>query len=236
MKKKQTRKRATRVARVTKRKPADLGLRRTPLQARALATFERILEVTAELLDEFGTEGVTTNHIAKAAGINVATLYQYFPNKQAVLVALFERQAAQRTGIGESILTELGGGRDWRSTVDAAIDAFVLLRRSARGVIPLRRAMRSNPQLLEYDRQDTIRGSRALADRLVKVGGVARDEAELVARCTAETVAAMLDMWLLESAGQDDRITQQTKLIVERYLAPYLDPQAPRQTRARKRR
>ena len=82
--------------RLPRRKATDLDLRRTPLQSRGQATFERILDATARLLDEVPTEAITTNLMAKAAGINVATLYQYFPNKQAVMLALFLRESVER--------------------------------------------------------------------------------------------------------------------------------------------
>lgn len=226
--------------RVTKprraRRVADLELRRTPLQARGQATFERILEVTAGLLEERGAEALTTNHIARAAGINVATLYQYFPNKQAVLLALFESQTAHRSGLAEGIVRDLGTAQDWRKVVDAAVDAVVEQRRTMRGVLPLRQAMRSNPQLLEFDRKDTIRASGVLAEKLAALGGVARSDADLIARCTIEVVSALLDVWLIESGGRDDRFVGQAKDMVRAYLAPYFDPPAPRATNVRRKR
>ena len=84
-----------------RRKPTELDLRRTPMQARGQATFDRILDATAQLLEKVGTDALTTNLIAKAADVNVATLYQYFPNKQAVLLSLFERQSEARIALGE---------------------------------------------------------------------------------------------------------------------------------------
>jgi len=221
----------------TSGRKTDVELRRRPVQARGQATFERILDVTAQLLDEHGVEALTTNHIAKAVGINVATLYQYFPNKQAVLLSLFKRQTAHRSGSAERLLADLDGARGWRRVVHAAIDAAVDLRRTTRGVLPLRQAMRSNPQLLEYDRQDTILTAAVLASKLVEIGGVGRAEAELVARCAMEMISAILDMWLIESGGRDGRVVRQVKALVEGYLAPYLDRgRPPRRARPPKRR
>src|SRR5678816_2616402 len=87
-----------------RRKPTELDLRRTPMQARGQATFDRILDATAQLLEKVGTDALTTNLIAKAADVNVATLYQYFPNKQAVLLSLFERQSEAQIQLGERML------------------------------------------------------------------------------------------------------------------------------------
>ena len=96
-----------------RRKPTELHLRRTPMQARGQATFERILDATAQLLEKVGTDTLTTNLIARAATVNVATLYQYFPNKQAVLLALFQRQSEARIELGERLLGGFADAPDW---------------------------------------------------------------------------------------------------------------------------
>ena len=210
-------------ARGPRRKATELDLRRTPLQARGQATFERILDATARLLDEVGTEGISTNLIAKAAGVNVATLYQYFPNKQAVLLALFQRQSDQRIDIGASMVEGIGGSRDWRRVLSEAIDSIADLRRSEAGATALRQAMRSSPDLLAHDVQGNLHAARRLADELVNAGSATPDEAKLVARCTMEVLTSLLDMWAVESGGRDNRIVEQVKAMLEGYLTPYLE-------------
>ena len=64
--------------------------RKRPQQARAKNTVARILAATAELINEGGLDSVTTNKIAERAHINIASLYQYFANKEAVINALIE--------------------------------------------------------------------------------------------------------------------------------------------------
>lgn len=65
--------------------------RKRPRQARAQATVEAILEATAQLLSEVGYAKTTTNRIAERAGVSIGSLYEYFPNKDALLVALMEQ-------------------------------------------------------------------------------------------------------------------------------------------------
>ncbi len=65
--------------------------RKTPIQARAAATVEALEEATIQVLLKLGLERLTTNHVAKRAGVSVGTLYQYYPNKQSLLSALLER-------------------------------------------------------------------------------------------------------------------------------------------------
>lgn len=75
-------------------KTAELELepRKTPQQSRSLATVEAIYDATIQVLLRDGLEGLTTVHVAQRAGVSVGTLYQYFPNKQALLFAVLERK------------------------------------------------------------------------------------------------------------------------------------------------
>lgn len=206
-------------------KDRDLSFR-SPLLARGQATFEAILDATAALLEEFGIDAVTTNRVAATAGINVATLYHYFPNKQAIMVALFERQTHRRATVARDALDGLQRGGHWQSAISAAIDAVICLRLSEPGVVALRMAMRSNPQLKVFDREDTLLVSRALADKIVADGSTSREEADTVAYCCVETIGALLDAWQIDSGGRDDQIVVQLKRMIERFVAPYFDPRS----------
>lgn len=68
---------------------------RKPRQERARYKVELILEATIRLLEKQDLDGLTTNAIAAAAGVSIGTLYQYFPNKAAILDALADREAAE---------------------------------------------------------------------------------------------------------------------------------------------
>ena len=65
--------------------------RKTPQQSRSVATVEAIYIATIQVLLSHGAERLTTVHVAQRAGVSVGTLYQYFPNKQALLFAVLER-------------------------------------------------------------------------------------------------------------------------------------------------
>ena len=66
-----------------------------PKQARARATVEAILQATELMINEDGFEEISTNKIAKRAGVSIGSLYQFFPNKEAIFVALEERLIEQ---------------------------------------------------------------------------------------------------------------------------------------------
>ena len=65
--------------------------RKTPRQARSRATVDALLEATTRVLAEQGYERTTTNRIAQVAGVSVGSLYQYFPNKDAIITGLVDR-------------------------------------------------------------------------------------------------------------------------------------------------
>jgi AcrR family transcriptional regulator len=76
------------------RKTQSIAPRRRPSQARAKHKVEWVLEAAAQV---FRSEGraATTNRIAQRAGVSVGTLYEYFPNKEALLLALAERHVEE---------------------------------------------------------------------------------------------------------------------------------------------
>src|SRR5262252_4486356 len=65
--------------------------RKQPRQARSKATVDTILEATARVLIKHGYDGLTTNGVAVAAGVSIGSLYQYFPNKEALVAGLIAR-------------------------------------------------------------------------------------------------------------------------------------------------
>jgi len=214
-------------ARVTaKRRPrkraTDLDLRRAPLQSRGHATFDHILDATARLLEKVGLEGVNTNSIARAAGVNVATLYQYFPNKQAVLLALFDRQAERRIGTAQSLLAGIGRSADWPARIDAFVEGMARLRAELPGTAALMQAMRVDPTLREYNLRAGDAASATLAEELIAAGRLSRDEAKIVARCMLEVNATLTDVWQQAFGGRSPLLLRELKRLHTRYLAPYL--------------
>nr|WP_070958814.1 TetR/AcrR family transcriptional regulator [Hyphomonas sp. Mor2] len=80
-------------------------MRKNAKQARARRTIEIILEATTQLLETQNVDQVSTNHIAERAGVSIGTLYQYFPNKTAIFLALAERDIEARFQVVANALT-----------------------------------------------------------------------------------------------------------------------------------
>ena len=75
----------------TSRTQTATSPRKLPKQQRAIQTVEKILQATESQIIAEGIESLSTNKIADEAGINIASLYQYFPNKESILTALGEK-------------------------------------------------------------------------------------------------------------------------------------------------
>src|SRR5215471_19672387 len=69
----------------------SLVRRRKPSQERAKVTVEAMLDAAVKILERGGAPAITTNRIAETAGVSIGSVYQYFPNKHALFVALHER-------------------------------------------------------------------------------------------------------------------------------------------------
>lgn len=77
-----------------KNRAAPLEARKRSVQRRSAATVDAILEAAARILESAGLAGYTTNAIAARAGVSVGSLYQYFPNRDALTAALIDRESA----------------------------------------------------------------------------------------------------------------------------------------------
>ncbi len=73
----------------------DLRARRDPTQERSRQTVDAIVEAAGQLLVEHGRLGVTTNAVAERSGVSIGSIYQYFPNKEAIFASLQERHRDQ---------------------------------------------------------------------------------------------------------------------------------------------
>lgn len=84
--------------------------RRQPVQARSQALVDAVLIAAAQVFDAEGYAGATTDRIAERAGVSVGSLYQYFPSKDALLVALFERHLDEVEAAFALLRAELEAG------------------------------------------------------------------------------------------------------------------------------
>lgn len=201
----------------------ELRPRRSPQQNRAKQTVERILDATAELLDEEGHEDLTTERVAERSGVNIATLYHYFPNKLALLFALARQFAEQQQERLDAIYRhreEMG----WRKTIDKLVDAGFEFNRTVKGALAVSRAMQSNSALRQVDYERDSRQSEFVATVLAELGiKGSRYELKTRALVLLQTAGSAMDkalMWYPENA---EAAMNEVKLMMKQYINYYIE-------------
>ena len=109
------------------------SVRKMPKQERARRTFDLIVETAAQLLLEEGETRLTTNRVAERGGFSIGTIYQYFPNREAILLALIERERERgRLGVLASLkqIKPETVEENVRQIVRSLIESFVAHRRA----------------------------------------------------------------------------------------------------------
>lgn len=169
------------------------GLSRIPQQPRARATVERILKAATDILVEEDYSALNTNAVAQRAGVNVATLYTYFPDKLAIVTELAVRLEARRS---QWVIARSAGTRDpdWRTWITEVIDTVAAHRRNTHGGVAVRQAVIAVAELRYIDQVTTEAVIEGQLDLLMSYGPeLSRAQARRISRLVAETTAAVLD-------------------------------------------
>ena len=199
--------------------PAELRV--VPRQQRARETVRHILDTAASLLDEVGVGGFNTNLLAERAGVRVRTVYRYFPNKTAVLLALGERALSE---IDLWIRADMGEIEGWQAGLETATHRLYQRMRTHAGHAAIRRAMRAVPELHELDQRDNARLARVCARELRRIKPEISDaQARRVGRCFIESTIAVLDLALQESPARGRALVDEAVRMQNVYLASVIE-------------
>jgi AcrR family transcriptional regulator len=173
--------------------------RRTPSQARSRERVERILDATASLVDADGLDAVTTNAIAEAAELPVGTIYQFFPNREAVLHALLERQISALDARFAPLLGPESDGLPVDRTIDLVVDALSEAYLQLPALAALVQGLRMDPRYagaIDVNNRLVAGWIESLARR--RIPGLKPAQARAIATTTVEAGDAVLQAWLRE--------------------------------------
>ena len=149
---------------------SELTTRKTPSQARSRERVELILDTTRMLLRERGFGQITTTGIAESAGIPVSSVYQYFPNKKAIFVALYEDYLADIRVIYDRFDQPEYLALDWRVFFRRLFREALVLEKRDQIEDELNRAFALYPDLREVDRRHGEETAERLAQMMRKLG------------------------------------------------------------------
>lgn len=106
---------------------APLTPRKRPVQARSAATVDAIFDATIQVLVADGARRFTTTRVAARAGVSVGTMYQYFPNKEALLHSVIARYLGEVADAVEQACAQ-ACGQPLETASDALVSAYILAK------------------------------------------------------------------------------------------------------------
>jgi AcrR family transcriptional regulator len=183
-------------------------------QPRSKATVNAIVEAAARILADDGWQGVNTNAIARRAGVSVGSVYEYFPDKQAILAVIIDRHLAE----GEDMLADaangLAGGMAIDDIVSALVFGFIRLHEDDPR---LHRALASEVPISAAQRKRIAALRSKIVTLVADVLSEHVDEAELKATLLVDTADALAHRWIVDEVGlpasADIMIAQASKML-----------------------
>jgi AcrR family transcriptional regulator len=212
---------------VTK-KTDPLTPRRRPSQERSRDRVERILDATAALLGDTPVEKITTAAIAELAGVPIGSVYQYFPNKLAVLAELARRVMEQVDLKTASLIAEDFGVLPWDQAIDRAIDATMQGYAEQPGYAQLLLSIRPTPEFRAITDESNERVAAMLALHPALQAVIPADRIQLVTRAAIQAANSLQDWALSEDDPElTNQIISEMKTLLKGYLAVYMDESSP---------
>lgn len=198
---------------------AKLRLRRVPRQARSREKLAKVLSAADRLLADEGAEALTTTRVAEAAGVSVGALYQFLPDRDAIIAALADRYLGRLEELMDSFVEQAQTTR-WDDPVEVLVEAFAALYRAEPGF----RALWFGRYLTEETREADRRHKRLMAHgvhRVLIAQGVVGDDRESATACFTAFLAS--DAVMQQAFRSDDagavELLHQNKVMLRAYLA-----------------
>lgn len=197
--------------------------RRVPQQSRSRHRVERILDAAAELVLEEGVDGLSTRQIAERADIPVASLYQYFADRDAIMLALVERDVERMV---EAAAADQGALRTvtLAGLVEAWMAASVRTFRQRPGFVMVWLRGRTNLAVQAYGRAHNGRTAAALFDTATGLGLLSEAAAPLHTMVAVETGDRLFQLAFADDLEGDAAILSEAVLLVTGYLDRVASP------------
>ncbi|MFF4982083.1 TetR family transcriptional regulator [Streptomyces sp. NPDC001046] len=202
--------------------PPTTPLRRAPVQRRSAERLTRILDACADLLDEVGYDALSTRAVAQRAGVPIGSVYRFFGNKRQMADALAQRNLERYTVRVAQRLEGAGVEGGWRGAVDAVLDEYLEMKRTAPGF-----------SLVDFGNQIPVGARQAepnhrVADRLTELlaGRLGREPDEDLRRVflvAVETADTLVHLAFRLAPEGDPKVIEEARQMLRAYLARVLD-------------
>lgn len=203
-------------------------MRREPVQRRSAARVSSILDACAALLDEFDYDELTTSKIADRAGVPIGSLYQYFPDKRAVVQALTMRNLDAFSAEVERIFTSDGVPKGWRQAVDLVLDLYLRMLDDVPGFGRIRFGDVVDTHLLDAENDNDAVIAAKLSDLFSRSYQVPNsDDLRLAFWMAVEVSDALIKLALRVEGAQRVVALDTAREVIGSILGRYLDADGP---------
>lgn len=197
--------------------------RRIPTQERSRRRVEQILDSAARLVVAQGVEALTTRDIARTADVPVASLYQYFADKEDVLLALAERDMAE---MDAQVVADLAGltHPSVATLVATTMRAFVAVYHRRRAFVEIYLRGRTNPAVHQFGREHNARVAQSLHAYAVDAGLASPDLTPAMALLAVEVGDRVFQLAFEHDADGDPVLIEEGITMVTAYLERHAAP------------
>lgn len=198
--------------------------RRVPTQERSRRRVEGILDAAATLVVERGVDALTTRDIADAAGAPVASLYQYFADKEAVLLALAARDMEE---MDAQVLEDLGRLEvlSVSSVVRTTMMAFVAVYHRRRAFVEIYLRGRTNAAVHRFGREHNARVAESLYAFAADAGLAGPELTPAMALLAVEVGDRVFQLAFEHDDDGDPVLIEEGITMVTAYLERYATPE-----------
>ena len=197
--------------------------RRVPTQARSRRRVEGILDAAERLVVQHGVDALTTRDIAEAAAVPVASLYQYFADKEGVLLALAERDMAE---MDTQVAEDLAQVEDLTvaSMVRSVMTSFVEVYHRRPGFVEIYLRGRTNVAVHEFGREHNARVAGDLRQFALDAGIADSSLTPKVAQLAVEVGDRVFQIAFEKADRGDETLIEEGIAMMTAYLERHATP------------
>lgn len=196
--------------------------RKKPIQARSKQRVESILAVAENRLIELGYDDLKMSDIAKIANVPIGSVYQYFPNKTAIISSLLQVKMQETQAEVKDELSRLPSGENFieylNDTVSRLVDTLYKRYRYDESVRALWNAARSDHQLQDLVLEDNLANGELIYQSLhLLVAHIPPTRIRAIANMVCDIIGSALRMAASVDEPQGDIMSEELKVMINTY-------------------
>ena len=196
--------------------------RRVPSQQRSKEKYEQVLLSAKELIGQKGNDLVTMKEISKHSGVTLPSIYQYFPDKTAILQAIMEDYFSQVRETLVTLLKDCDSMQVLSEQLNSGIDVFYALVKDEPVVSVLWASLQASVSLRELDAKDSAINAGIITDKIFSIiGELRKDEIRTSVTLLVNMIGATVRLAATMPEQQGEGIIEEYKYIASLRLKSF---------------